>query len=89
MKPRGKEIRRLTKTTVRFKNGFYLERAMYKHKTENLDNFYRLFPSAIFGCEAGIENETDAKKITAFEMMLFRKFLRTPCIEKVTNKKKY
>ena len=44
-----------------------------------------VFPTATYGCEAWTLNKTDCKKITAFEMKCYRKILRIPWVEKVTN----
>ena len=45
-----------------------------------------VFPTALYGCEAWTINNTDAKRITSFEMKCYRKILRISWIEKVTNK---
>ena len=45
-----------------------------------------VFPTALYGCEAWTINNTDAKKITSFEMKCYRKILRISWMEKVTNK---
>ena len=45
-----------------------------------------VFPTATYGCEAWTINPSDAKKITAFEMKCYRKILRIPWTDKVTNK---
>ena len=42
--------------------------------------------SALYGCEAWTTNNTDAKRITSFEMKCYRKILRISWMEKVTNK---
>ena len=44
-----------------------------------------VFPTATYGCEAWTLNKTDCKNITAFEMKCYRKILRIPWVEKVTN----
>ena len=45
-----------------------------------------VFPTALYGCEAWTMNNTDAKRITSFEMKCYRKILRISWMEKVTNK---
>ena len=45
-----------------------------------------VFPTALYGCEAWTINNTDAKRITSFEMKCYRKILRISWMEKVTNK---
>ena len=45
-----------------------------------------VFPTALYGCEAWTINNTDAKRITSFEMKYYRKILRISWMEKVTNK---
>ena len=45
-----------------------------------------VFPTALYGCEAWTTNNTDAKRITFFEMKCYRKILRISWMEKVTNK---
>ena len=45
-----------------------------------------VFPTALYGCEAWTINNTDAKRITSFEMKCDRKILRISWMEKVTNK---
>ena len=45
-----------------------------------------VFPTALYKCEAWTINNTDAKKITSFEMKCYRKILRISWMEKVTNK---
>ena len=45
-----------------------------------------VFPTALYGCEGWTLSNTDAKRINAFEMKCYRKILRIPWIEKVTNK---
>ena len=47
-----------------------------------------VFPTALYGCEAWTINNTDAKRITSFEMKCYRKILRISWMEKVTNKEK-
>ena len=48
-----------------------------------------VFPTATYGCEAWTINKTDGKLITltAFEMKCYRKILRIPWTDKVTNEK--
>ena len=46
-----------------------------------------VFPTATYGCEAWTINKTDGKRITAFEMKCYRKILRIPCKDRVTNEK--
>ena len=45
-----------------------------------------VFPNALYGCESFTINNTDAKRITSFEMICYRKILRISWMEKVTNK---
>ena len=45
-----------------------------------------VFPTALYGCESWTINNTEAKRITSFEMKCFRKILRISWMEKVTNK---
>ena len=45
-----------------------------------------VFPTALYGCEAWTIHNTDAKRITSFEMKCYRKILRISWMEKVTNK---
>ena len=45
-----------------------------------------VFPTALYACEAWTINNTDAKRITSFEMKCYRKILRISWMEKVTNK---
>ena len=45
-----------------------------------------VFPTALYGCEAWTINNTDAKRITSFEMKCYRKILRISWMEKVTHK---
>ena len=45
-----------------------------------------VFPTALYGCEAWTINNTDAKRITSFEMKCYRKILRISWMKKVTNK---
>ena len=45
-----------------------------------------VFPTALYGCEAWTINNTDAKRITSFEIKCYRKILRISWMEKVTNK---
>ena len=45
-----------------------------------------VFPTALYGCEAWTINNTDAKRITSFEMKCYRKILRISWMEKVNNK---
>ena len=45
-----------------------------------------VFPTALYGCEAWTINNTDAKRITSFEMKCYRKILKISWMEKVTNK---
>ena len=42
-----------------------------------------VFPTALYGCEAWTINNTDAKRITSFEMKCYRKILRISWMEKV------
>ena len=44
-----------------------------------------VFPIATYGCEAWTLNNTDMKRLTAFEMRCYRKILRLSWVEKVTN----
>ena len=46
-----------------------------------------VFPTATYGCEAWTINKTDGKLITAFEMKCYRKILRIPWTDRVTNEK--
>ena len=46
-----------------------------------------VFPTATYGCEAWPINKTDGKLITAFEMKCYRKTLRIPWTDRVTNEK--
>ena len=46
-----------------------------------------VFPTATCGCEAWTINKTDGKLITAFEMKSYRKILRIPWTDRVTNEK--
>ena len=46
-----------------------------------------VFPTATYGCEARTINKTDGKLITAFEMKCYRKILRIPWTDRVTNEK--
>ena len=46
-----------------------------------------VFPTATYGCEAWTINKTDGKLITAFEIKCFRKILRIPWTDRVTNEK--
>ena len=46
-----------------------------------------VFPMATYRCEAWIINKTDGKLITAFEMKCYRKILRIPWTDRVTNEK--
>ena len=46
-----------------------------------------VFPMATYGCEAWTINKTDGKLITAFEMKWYRKILRIPWTDSVTNEK--
>ena len=46
-----------------------------------------VFPTATCGCEAWTINKTDGKLITAFEMKRYRKILRIPWSDRVTNEK--
>ena len=46
-----------------------------------------VFPTATYGCEAWTINKTDVKLITAFEMKCYRKILRIPWTDRVTNEK--
>ena len=45
-----------------------------------------VFPTALYGCEAWTINNTDAKRITSFEMKCYRKILRMSWMKKVTDK---
>ena len=45
-----------------------------------------VFPTALYGCEVWTINNTDAKRITSFEMKCYRKILRISWMDKVTNK---
>ena len=44
-----------------------------------------VFPTVSYGCEAWTSNNTDGKKITAFEMKSNRKILRLSWTEKISN----
>ena len=44
-----------------------------------------VFPTAIYGCEAWTINKIDGKLDTAFEMKCYRKIMRIPWIDGVTN----
>ena len=67
------------------KNDFYgKDNAKKKTKLRVLETV--VFPTALYGCEAWIINNTDAKSITSFEMKCYRKILRISWMEKVTNK---
>ena len=57
---------------------------MQKKKLRVLETV--VFPTALYGCEAWTINNTDAKRITSFEMKCYRKILRISWMEKVTNK---
>ena len=46
-----------------------------------------VFPTATYGCEAWTINKTDGKLVTAFEMKCYRKILRIPWTDRVTNEK--
>ena len=46
-----------------------------------------VFPTATYGCEVWTINKTDGKLITAFEMKCYRKILRIPWTDSVTNEK--
>ena len=46
-----------------------------------------VFLTATYGCEAWTINEIDDKLITAFEMKWYRKILRIPWTDRVTNEK--
>ena len=46
-----------------------------------------VFSTATYGCEAWTINKTDGKVITAFEMKCYRKILRIPWTDRVTNEK--
>ena len=45
-----------------------------------------VFLTALYGCKAWTINNTDAKRITSFEMKCYRKILRISWMEKLTNK---
>ena len=45
-----------------------------------------VLPTALYRCETWTINNTDAKRITSFEMKCYRKILRISWMEKVTNK---
>ena len=44
-----------------------------------------VFPTVSYGCEAWTSNNTDGKKITAFERKSYRKILRLSWTEKISN----
>ena len=46
-----------------------------------------VFPTATYRREAWTINKTDGKLITAFEMKCYRKILRIPWTDRVTNEK--
>ena len=46
-----------------------------------------VFPTTTYGCEAWTINNTDGKLITAFELKCYRKILRIPWTDRVTNEK--
>ena len=46
-----------------------------------------VFPTATYGCEAWTINKTDGKLITAFEKKRYRKILRIPWTDRLTNEK--
>ena len=66
------------------KNDFNLERTMQKKKKPKKLRVLEtvVFPTALYGCEAWTINNTDAKRITSFEMKCYRKILRIPWMEK-------
>ena len=45
-----------------------------------------VFPTATFGCESWTISKADEKRINAFEMKCYRRALRIPWVERVTNK---
>ena len=45
-----------------------------------------VFSTALYGCEAWTISNTDAKRITSFEMKCYRKILRISWLKKITNK---
>ena len=46
-----------------------------------------VFPTATYGCEAWTINKTDGKLNTVFEVKCYRKIMRIPWADKVTNEK--
>ena len=76
--------RRLAMATTRLTKMISIWKGQCKKKLRVLETV--VFPTALYGCEAWTINNTDAKRITSFEMKCYRKILRTSWMEKVTNK---
>ena len=83
--------RRLATATTRLTKMISIWKGQCKKKKKKKKKKLRVletvvFPTALYGCEAWTINNTDAKRITSFEMKCDRKILRISWMEKVTNK---
>ena len=77
--------RRLAKTTPRLTKLISIWKGQCKKsKLRVLETV--VFPTVLYWCEAWTINNTDAKRITSFEMKCYRKILRISWMEKVTKK---
>ena len=78
--------RRLAMATTRLTKMISIWKGQCKKKKKLRVLETVVFPTALYGCEAWTINNTDAKRMTSFEMKCYREILKISWMEKVTNK---
>ena len=81
--------RRLAMATTRLTKMISIWKGQCKKKKKMRVLETVVFPTALYGCEALTINNTDAKRVTSFEMKCYRKILRMSWMKKVTRKSRY